>query len=1075
MDLSRRALFRRGGQAAAGVGAMWFLDGAGGAPVALARPGAPGSREVVVTQATNASAAVAPGAGSVVVDLLNVLWSIPIGGGAAVRLTDVLQEAAEPDFSPDGSRIVFQSYQDGNFHLCLADRDGRGLTRLTSGPTDQREPRFSPDGTRVAFAAETDGRYGIHVLTLATGEIAAWTSGSAQEAQPVWTPDGSAIAFTSSDDDTPQAIDLVDAHGNRRTLVTVSEGDIAGPTFSPDGRLGYVHRTPSGTALVLDGKVVSDEGEDVFPFSARWLSADELLYTADGRIRRRALGGARSDIPFTAEVSVREVSPPPTRRDFDSTADRAVKGIVGPVLSPDGTRVAFQALGDIWVVRDGEEPEAVVSDGGYNTGPAWSPDGRTLVYAGDRAGTLDLWLHDLETGQDRRLTDLEGDETGAVFSPDGSAVAFLSGRSVHTVDVASGAVRKVVGPLNAPGRPSFSADGTRVCLAGFVPTTARFREGENLVLTVELATGEMHYTHAVPGRSLSNRIDSGPVYSPDGTSMAFVVGGVLWVSGVDDRGRPSGEARRLGDETAASPSWSEDSRTLLYLSNGKLRRVSVGESTAKPVRMRLTWRPAAPSDRKVIRAGALWDGTGPNLRRDVDIVVRGNRIAEVVPSRGALGPDGVDARDLTVMPGMIATHEHMPWENNSIPKLWLAFGVTSVRSPGSGHYLAVEAKEAQASGKRVGPRLFTAGEIIDGSRVYYDSNRPVTTPEELARELERVSELEHDLVKTYVRLPYSLQQAAIEGAHRLGVPVTSHYLFGPVNLGADAVEHHGGTSRYLRRQKETHLGHAYDDVVEPLVRSGMTFTPTLGLSGLGSVSIRPALYHHAGWALDDPRLRALLPPQMYEQFREEVQEAVADRPEAALAFTTRQVRTVRRILDGGGHVALGTDSPLVPHGVYYHLNAQYLVRDGITTYEALRSATVEGGAGAGRERAPGHGRGRQAGGPGLRAGGSARRHRQRRQRPPGHARRCAAHRREPAVERARVHRARRGGLLHGSGAHLRRRGPAAPRTAAVLVAPRGIRPRAVLLLSSRLRTLFAWWNLRRPLAPGSFLSHQPSG
>ena len=940
MDLSRRMLLRRSGQAAAGLGAVWFLDGLGG-PVALAAsPEVPGAREITVREATNASASVSPDGASVVFDLLNMLWIVPVAGGAASRLTEVVQEATEPDFSPDGRRIVFQSYQDGNFHLFLIGADGTGLTRLTEGAADHREPRFSPDGTRIAFAAESGGRYGIHVLTLETGEIVPWTRGEQEEAQPVWTPDGSAIAFTSSDDDTPQTIELVDAQGARRTLVTVDDGNVIAPTWSPDGKLGYVHRTATGTSLVVDGAVVSAEGEDVFPFSARWLSATEVLYTADGRIRRRVLGGQVRDIDLTAQVTVQPVSPRRSARDFESAGERPVKGIVRPVLSPDAQQVAFHALGDIWVLGQGGRPEAVVSDGNFNTDPAWSPDGRTLVFASDRHGTLNLWLHELDTGQERRLTDLAGDESAPAFSPDGTTVAFLSGNAVHTVDVRSGELRKVTGALNAPGRPNFSADGARIALAGFAPTTARYREGANLVLTVELATGEMHYTPAVPGKSLANRIDAGPVHAPDGRRMAFVVDGVLWVSTVDDLGRPNPDARRITEETADAPSWSGD--WLLYLSNGKLRRVAPGGGPARSVPMLLTWRPEKPGGRKVVRAGALWDGSSRELRRDVDIVVQDDRIVSVSESSGALGPDGVDARDLTVLPGMIATHEHAWWQNNTIPRLWLSFGVTSVRSPGGHHYSAVEAKEAQESGRRTGPRQFCAGEIIDGSRVYYDSNRPVTGRAELHRELERVSELGHDLVKTYVRLPYSLQQEAIEAAHALGVPVTSHYLFGPVNLGADAVEHHGGTSRYGRRQKETHLGNAYDDVVEPLARSGMTFTPTLGLSGLGSVSMRPALYHYAGWAMDDPRLRALLPPEMYEKFRKEVQEATGHRPEAALAFTTRQVATARRVLDGGGHVALGTDSPLVPHGIYYHLNAQYLVREGITPYEALRAATAGG-------------------------------------------------------------------------------------------------------------------------------------
>ncbi|MGO4429126.1 TolB family protein, partial [Streptomyces sp. MCAF7] len=60
------------------------------------------TRRITVTQATNASAALSPDGRTVVLDLLNLLWTVPAAGGEATRLTGIDQEATEPDFSPDG-------------------------------------------------------------------------------------------------------------------------------------------------------------------------------------------------------------------------------------------------------------------------------------------------------------------------------------------------------------------------------------------------------------------------------------------------------------------------------------------------------------------------------------------------------------------------------------------------------------------------------------------------------------------------------------------------------------------------------------------------------------------------------------------------------------------------------------------------------------------------------------------------------------------------------------------------------------------------------------------------------------
>jgi Tol biopolymer transport system component len=948
VGLTRRGLIKRGAGLAAAAG---VLGGQGTETWASpAVDGGTGARAVgvTVTEATNASAALAPDGRTVVLDLLNLLWTLPAEGGAAVPLTGVEEEASEPDFSPDGRRIVYQAYTDGVFQLWLMNADGTGRRQLTSGDADHREPRFSPDGTRIACAAESDGRYAIHVVDVDSGEATVWTTGTAQEGQPCWTPDGTAIAFTTGTGDAPQVIDQVTADGTRTNLVKVTEGRLAGPSLSPDGgRLAYVHLTSTGTALVVDGETVSGDGEDVFPFAARWAGPGELLYTADGHLRRRTLrGGTVEDVQFSARVTVPEVAERPAAvRDFDGAGDRQVKGVVGPAISPDGRSVAFGALGDLWIMRRDRVPEAVVADGHRNTDPAWAPDGRSLVYVSDRDGGIALWRYDLDTRARRRLTDTDLSATAPAVSPDGTTVAFVSeGATLRTLELASGAVRKVAGPLNAPGRPTFTADGKRLSAAVLVPVTPRYREGRNRILTVDLATGEAHYSEPLPGGSLANRVDAGPVHSPDGTRTAYIANGTLHISDLDAEGRATGAARQVSTETADAPSWSGDSASLLYLSDGRLR-LTTPAGTTSAVPLRLTWRPARPTGRTVVQAGALWDGTGPGLRRDVDILLDGHRIAAVTP-RGErpvrAGDKVVDARGLTVLPGFVAVHEHGHWERNELMRLWLSFGITALRSPGTAHYAAVEAKEALTAGRRTGPRVFAAGDLVDGSRVYYSSGRPVTDDEQLLREISKARALGHDMVKTYVRLPYALQRTAVRAAHRIGLRSTSHYLFGPLGLGADGVEHIGGTSRYGRRQKETHLGHSYQDVTGPLTASGMAFTPTFGLSGLGLSAVRAALYRHAQWALDDPRLTSLLSAAEYAELREGIEAALADEPTAELAFVARHGETVRRLVEQGAHVAVGTDSPLVPPGVYYHLNLQTMVRHGVSPYEALRSATVQG-------------------------------------------------------------------------------------------------------------------------------------
>ena len=133
-------------------------------------------------------------------------------------------------------------------------------------------------------------------------------------------------------------------------------------------------------------------------------------------------------------------------------------GIVTPALSPDGKSVVFQALNDLWVMEIGKKPKRLTDDSFYEVDPAWSADGRYLAYSSDKAGTEDIYVRDMVTNTERRVTSLNGAEVSAAWSPDGRTIAFQNQDfETHTVDVITGELRQVLPELFAPGKPSWSA------------------------------------------------------------------------------------------------------------------------------------------------------------------------------------------------------------------------------------------------------------------------------------------------------------------------------------------------------------------------------------------------------------------------------------------------------------------------------------------------------------------------------------------------------------------------------------------------------------------------------------------
>ena len=129
--------------------------------------------QVSLTEGTNIAAALSPDGSTLAFDLVGRIWTMPSGGGEATPLTDPLGDARQPSWSPDGSRIVFQAYWDGNYHLWSVAADGSGLRRHTRGLYDHREPHWSPAGGRIAFSSDRGGSYDVWVLDLESGAGAA--------------------------------------------------------------------------------------------------------------------------------------------------------------------------------------------------------------------------------------------------------------------------------------------------------------------------------------------------------------------------------------------------------------------------------------------------------------------------------------------------------------------------------------------------------------------------------------------------------------------------------------------------------------------------------------------------------------------------------------------------------------------------------------------------------------------------------------------------------------------------------------------------------------------------------------
>jgi Tol biopolymer transport system component len=170
------------------------------------------------------------------------IWKLEPTGLQRFRLSSTLDER-NPQFSPDGKKIVFESRRLGKEQLWTANADGTNPAPLTEG-TDgvQGSPSWSPDGLRVAFdGAGPDGQVGILVIEASGGRPRSIASPGSV---PTWSHDGKWIYFLSSRTGRRE-VWRVPAQGGGELQVT-HNGGYAG-IESPDGKLLYFRR---GTTLI---------------------------------------------------------------------------------------------------------------------------------------------------------------------------------------------------------------------------------------------------------------------------------------------------------------------------------------------------------------------------------------------------------------------------------------------------------------------------------------------------------------------------------------------------------------------------------------------------------------------------------------------------------------------------------------------------------------------------------------------------------------------------------------------------------------------------------------------------------
>jgi imidazolonepropionase-like amidohydrolase len=374
----------------------------------------------------------------------------------------------------------------------------------------------------------------------------------------------------------------------------------------------------------------------------------------------------------------------------------------------------------------------------------------------------------------------------------------------------------------------------------------------------------------------------------------------------------------------------------------------------------------APPDGVALVGATLIDGTGGPALPDAAVVVRRGRIESVGSGTDFKLPAGtveVSARGRWIIPGLIDAHAHVArW---ALPR-YLAWGVTTVRDVHGTLDSILGLRRAVALGSVPGPRIYSAGAMIDGEPTTYPDALGARNGAEGRKDVDRLVNAGVDFIKVYTRVDPPLLKAILDEAKTFNLRVSGHLgLTDAVTAakgGVASIEHMSGvpeaavgdpSALYTAHRQGFFAGWtaferswggldstALERVASELAALRVTLVPTLVL-------------HDTFSRLDDP---AVLQDTMLREVPEEEQRRwnVPDMVERAhwtaadfVEFRRArpaQDRFLRLFQAAGGRIATGTDASnqlLIP-GYSEHEEMALLVGAGLTTLDALLAATRNG-------------------------------------------------------------------------------------------------------------------------------------
>ena len=372
------------------------------------------------------------------------------------------------------------------------------------------------------------------------------------------------------------------------------------------------------------------------------------------------------------------------------------------------------------------------------------------------------------------------------------------------------------------------------------------------------------------------------------------------------------------------------------------------------------------------------DGTGAAAVEDQTIVIVDGKIQSIAPSSTASVPANAQELDLkgyTVLPGLVGMHNHMffpmggspPMYSNmgiSFPRLYLALGVTTIRTTGSVvPYTDLEIKKLIDNGRMIGPKMHITAPYLEGRGSFTPVMHTLTGPDDARRMVNFWADAGATSFKVYMNISRDELRAVVEEAHKRRLKVTGHLCSvgyrEAAEIGIDNLEHGlmadsefvpnkqpdqcpgGGAVPTSLRQLDLN-GPPAQDTTRALVAKNVAITSTLPVFEAGQAPLTQSGIGAAS-ALMNPRVFAVMSPEARVRYLT---------ARARVSSTNDFVTLFRKAMDferafvkAGGLLIAGLD-PTGNGGVVAGFGdlrqVELLVEAGFTPVEAIKIASFNG-------------------------------------------------------------------------------------------------------------------------------------